>query len=139
MITMNKQNELHIILFDGTCNLCSSIVKFIYRRDSQSLFYFSSLESSVGQELLIKNNLSTYDLDSFVYIEKDKVYKKSSAALHVFKNLGGLWKFLFIFIVVPKFIRDFFYELIAKNRYKVFGRSDSCLILNAKIKDRHLK
>ncbi|MBT5935104.1 thiol-disulfide oxidoreductase DCC family protein [Sulfurimonas sp.] len=135
---MNNKNELHIILFDGTCNLCSAIVRFIYRRDSESKFYFASLESRAGQDLLNENNLSTSDFDSLVYSKRGTIHIKSSAALHIFKNLGGFWKLLFVCIVVPRFTRDFIYDLIAKNRYKVFGQSESCSISNLDIRNRFL-
>ena len=135
---MNNKNKLHIILFDGTCNLCSAIVRFIYKRDSESKFYFASLDSEVGQEVLIENNLLTSDFNALVYSQRGTMHIKSSAALHVLKNLGGLWKLLFVFIVLPKFMRDFIYDLIAKNRYKVFGQSESCSISNLEIKNRFL-
>ena len=135
---MTHQNRMHIILFDGTCNLCASIVKFIYKRDKKNEFYFASLDSKTGQELLIKNNLSTSDFDTLVYSQRGTIHLKSSAALHIFKNLGGLWKLLFIFIVVPRFIRDFIYDLIAKSRYKIFGESESCSISNLEVKNKFL-
>jgi len=117
----------NILLFDGFCNLCSRLVNFIIKRDKKSKFLFISLQSASGQSLLKKFGLSTDDFDSVVYIRSDKYFLKSSAILHILKELGGIWKLFFIFIIIPNFIRDFIYKIIAKTRYKIFGRHDSCI------------
>jgi predicted DCC family thiol-disulfide oxidoreductase YuxK len=117
----------NILLFDGYCNLCSRLVNFIFRRDKKTKFLFVSLQSASGQSLLNKFGLPGDDFDSVVYIRGDKYYLKSSAILHILKELGGIWKLFFIFIIIPNFIRDFIYKIIAKTRYKIFGRHDSCI------------
>ena len=120
-------NNENILLFDGYCNLCSRLVNFIIKRDKKAKFFFVSLQSASGQSLLKKFGLPTDDFDSVVYIRSDKYFLKSSAILHILKDLGGIWKLFFIFIIVPNFVRDFIYKIIAKTRYKIFGRHDSCI------------
>jgi predicted DCC family thiol-disulfide oxidoreductase YuxK len=120
-------NNKNILLFDGFCNLCSRLVNFIIKRDKKAKFLFVSLQSASGQSLLKKFGLPTDDFDSVVYIRSDKYFLKSSAILHILKELGGIWKLFFIFIIIPNFIRDFIYKIIAKTRYKIFGRHDSCI------------
>ena len=120
-------NNKNILLFDGYCNLCSRLVNFIIKRDKKAKFLFVSLQSESGQSLLKKFGLPTDDFDSVVYISNNKNFQKSSAILHILKELGGIWKFFFIFIIIPNFIRDFIYKIIAKTRYKIFGRQDSCM------------
>jgi len=120
-------NNEKILLFDGYCNLCSRLVNFIIKRDKKAKFLFVSLQSATGQSLLKKFGLPGDDFDSVVYIRGDKYYLKSSAILHILKELGGIWKLFFIFIIIPHFIRDFIYKIIAKTRYRIFGRHDSCM------------
>jgi predicted DCC family thiol-disulfide oxidoreductase YuxK len=120
-------NNENIVLFDGYCNLCSRLVNFIIRRSKKTKFLLVSLQSANGQSLLKKFGLPGDDFDSVVYIRGDKFYLKSSAILHILKELGGLWKLFFIFIIIPGFIRDFIYNIIAKTRYRIFGRHDSCM------------
>src|SRR5215207_4802716 len=100
-------NEAHILLFDGVCNLCNSIVQFTIKRDPNGKFKFASLQSESGQTLLIKFGLAADDFDSFVFINGDKYFLKSSAGLYVLKELGGIWKLFFVFIIIPRPIRDF--------------------------------
>jgi predicted DCC family thiol-disulfide oxidoreductase YuxK len=118
--------DKNIVLFDGVCNLCNASVRFIIKRDRKNLFYFASLQGAAGQELLRNLNLETDQFNSFVLIEKSKVFVRSEAVLRVLKILGGSWKFLYAFIILPKFIRDGIYNLIAKNRYKWFGKKEKC-------------
>jgi predicted DCC family thiol-disulfide oxidoreductase YuxK len=126
-----------IILFDGVCNLCNSSVQFILKRDPVGYFTFASLQGETGQNLLKKNSLST-DLNSFVLIENDKVYVKSSAALRVCSKLVGAWKILLIFQILPRSFRDFFYDILANNRYKWFGKKESCMLPLPEWKQRFL-
>ncbi|WML39797.1 thiol-disulfide oxidoreductase DCC family protein [Neobacillus sp. OS1-2] len=126
-----------IILFDGVCNLCDRSVQFIIKRDPQGKFKFAALQSEIGQELLKKHGFKS-TISSFVLIEKEKVYVKSGAAIRVSKQLYGIWKMSTIFLVIPPFIRDKLYDVIAKNRYKWFGKKDSCLLPSPKWKNRFL-
>ncbi len=117
-----------IILFDGLCNFCNFWVNFLLDRDKKDKFRFTPLQSEKGEELLKKFNLSTKDFDTFVLIDGNKYYIRSTASLIVAKNLGGLWKVLYSLIIIPGPIRDFIYNLVAKNRYKLFGKKESCRI-----------
>ncbi|WP_407636380.1 thiol-disulfide oxidoreductase DCC family protein [Fictibacillus gelatini] len=134
-------NELHtkpIILFDGVCNLCSGIVQFIIKRDPDGKFLFAPLQSKVGKVLLEKFNLQDHPIDSFVYVKKNEHYVKSTAALHVVKDLGGCWKLLYPLIIIPRSVRDKVYDWIAKNRYKWFGQKESCMVPDSSIIERFL-
>lgn len=126
-----------IILFDGVCNLCNSSVQFILKRDPEGMFHFASLQGEVGQKLVQKFGLR-HDLNSFILIENEEIYLESTAALKVCKGLTGPWKLLAAFIVVPRPVRDMVYKTIAKNRYKWFGKKESCLLPLPQWKDRFL-
>ena len=127
-----------IILFDGVCNLCSGSVQFVLKRDKKDLFRFASLQSKPGQELLDKFKLPANTFNSFVLAEGDKIYTRSTAALRVAKDLKGL-KWLYAFRFVPKFIRDGVYNLIAKNRYKWFGKKEECWVPSPELRSRFLE
>ena len=127
-----------IILFDGVCNVCNTAVQFIIKRDKKNHFRFASLQSSEGRKLLAHHELPSNDFSSFVLIEDDRSYVKSEGALKVAKKLSGLWPILYGFIIVPKFLRDGIYNLIAKNRYKWFGKSNVCMIPTPEIKAKFL-
>jgi predicted DCC family thiol-disulfide oxidoreductase YuxK len=126
-----------VILFDGVCNFCNSSVQFIIKRDPKGLCRFASLQSDIGQAYLSKYNLGDY-ADSFVLIEKDRVYLKSDAALQITKNLAGAWKVFYILKIVPRPLRDLVYSFIAKNRYKWFGKKAACMIPTPDIKSRFI-
>ena len=126
-----------IILFDGECNFCDHSVQFIIKRDPQGLFKFASLQSDVGKELLTKYNAPS-NLDSIVLIENNKCYFESSAALRICRNLKGLWKVFSFLLIVPRSVRNFFYKIIAKNRYKWFGKKESCMLPSPEQRKRFL-
>lgn len=128
----------NILLFDGVCNLCNGLVRFIIRRDPDAIIKFASLQSPAGQSLLERFDLSAKEIDSVVYITGDKRYLKSSAILHLLKELGGGWRLFYGFIIIPGFIRDFFYNLIAVNRYRIFGKTDTCMVPAPDIMSRFL-
>ena len=125
-----------ILLFDGVCNLCNGLVRFIIRRDPGAKIKFTPLQSPVGRSLLKKFDLSADDIDSVVYVAGEKYYLKSSAVLHVLKELGGGWRLFYGFIIIPKFIRDFFYNLIARSRYRIFGKTKTCMVPMPDIEER---
>jgi len=127
-----------VLLFDGVCNLCSGAVQFIIKRDKKKQFLFASLQSESGSTLLKKFNLPANDLNSFVLAEGDKIYTRSTAALRVAKKLGGGWKLLYGLMIVPQFIRNAVYDVIARNRYKWFGKKDECMIPTPQLKERFL-
>jgi len=127
-----------IVLFDGVCNLCNSSVQFIIKRDKKKQFRYASLQGNFGQEFLKTHNLPADNFNSFILLEDDKVYSRSSGALRMLKHLGGGWNLFYGFIILPKFIRDGVYNWVASNRYKWFGKKDSCMIPTPDLKERFL-
>ncbi|MBS4177559.1 thiol-disulfide oxidoreductase DCC family protein [Lederbergia citrea] len=126
-----------VILFDGDCNFCDSSVQFIINRDPVGYFHFTSLQSEIGQSLLIKYNVPPH-MDSIILIEDGKVSYKTSAALRICKHLNSPWKLFYIFIVIPAPIRNLLYNIIAKYRYKWFGKKQSCILPSPNIRKRFL-
>ena len=127
-----------VIFFDGVCNLCNSTVQFVIKHDRRQYFKFAALQSQFAQEQLSGFVLKAKRGDSFVLVEDGKVYEQSTAALRVAKKLSGLWRLLYIFIVVPPFVRDAVYNFVARNRYKWFGKQESCWVPTPDLKSRFL-
>lgn len=127
-----------IVLFDGVCNLCNSAVQFIIRHDKKNIFMFTSLQSNAGQKLLAQYNFPLDELNSFIFIENNKAYTRSTGALKVVRKLQGLWPLLYGFMIVPKFIRDGVYNWVGRNRYKWYGKKDACMIPTPELKARFL-
>ena len=132
-----KVNNNQVILFDGVCNLCSGSVQFILKRDKEKKFLFASLQSVYGQALLKQLHLPTDTFNSFILYDGGEIFTRSTAALKMFSQLKG-WGWVKIFWIVPKFIRDAVYNLIAKNRYKWFGKKDECWLPTPELKERFL-
>lgn len=130
--------EGRIILFDGVCNVCNASVQFAIKRDPKGKFKFAPLQSDVAKPFLEQLGMSLTAFDSVVLIENDKVYTRSSAALRIARQLNGLWPVLYVFIFVPKFIRDFVYDFIGRNRYKWFGKRESCMLPSPEERKRFL-
>lgn len=128
----------YIILFDGVCNLCDSFVSFVIRHDPKAKFHFSTLQSKSGQEILKRFDLPVDEFNTFILVDNGSFFQKSTAALRVLKGLGGVWIVFYIFIVVPRPIRDAVYNFIANNRYRLFGKKDKCLAPTPDIKARFL-
>lgn len=131
--------EKPIILFDGVCNLCNASVQFIIKRDSKKIFLFSSLQSDASQDILLQYNLEKLDFDTIILLDNGIIYDKSTAILKIIRKLSGFYKLGYIFIIVPKFIRDYVYKIISKNRYKWFGKRDTCMIPTEELKLRFLE
>ena len=127
-----------VVLFDGVCNLCNSSVQFLIRKDRQARLRFASLQSEFGQAVLQKFNLPQNNFNSFVLLEGEKIYLRSSAALRITRYLGGFWRVFQIFWIVPPFIRNALYDLIARNRYKWFGKKTECMMPRPELKERFL-
>ena len=126
-----------IILCDGECNFCDHSVLFIIKRDKKALFKFASIQSEAGQEI-IKNYHIPSQIDSVILIEKGNYYYQSTAALKICKHLKGAWKLFYILILVPKPLRDFLYKIVARNRYKWFGKKEACILPPPEIRKRFL-
>lgn len=128
-----------IILFDGVCNLCNNAVNFIIERDKDDVFRFASLQSEVGKKLVSERGIDTENMDSMVLIEPGVAYyQRSTAALEISKGLTGAYSMLSYFSVLPEGLRDSLYNLVAKNRYKWFGKKDACMIPTPELKAKFL-
>ena len=127
-----------VIFFDGVCNLCNASVQFAIERDKKNLFKFTALQGEYAKAVLPKFNVDLSQLNSIILLEDGQLYTKSTAALKIARKLNGLWPALYVFILVPKFIRDWFYDIIAKNRYKWWGRQESCWIPTPELKQRFI-
>ncbi|AWR87813.1 thiol-disulfide oxidoreductase DCC family protein [Meiothermus taiwanensis] len=129
-----------VVLFDGVCNLCHRTVQFILRHDKSQRFVFASQQSEVGQQLLRRYGIPTETAlaDSVVVVEEGRVWLESDAALHILYRLGGVWRIPALLRWVPKGLRDWVYRLIAKNRYRLFGRLERCMVPTPELKKRFL-
>ncbi|WP_338763883.1 thiol-disulfide oxidoreductase DCC family protein [Bernardetia sp. ABR2-2B] len=128
-----------IILFDGVCNLCNSAINFVIDKDVNNSFYFASLQSEFGQALLTHFGRDTSDFDSMIVYEKGKIKTKSTAALRIAAGLSGGWKYFSIFKIIPAFLRNGIYNLVAKNRYKWFGQKNECRIPTPELKAKFIE
>lgn len=128
--------ENSVIFFDGVCNLCNGAVQFVIERDVKNYFKFAALQSEYATKALSTANLQVQHGDSFVLLENGKVYEQSTAALRVARKLNGLWPLLYGFIIVPPFIRNAVYKFIARNRYKWFGKQESCWVPTPELKSK---
>ena len=127
-----------ILLFDGVCNLCSSSVQFVLERNSRDNIRFASLQSEFGVNALKDSNLPADYTDSLVLLENGKTYVKSDAALRLNRHMDGLWRLGAVFLIVPSFIRNWVYDIVAKYRYRWFGKKDVCWIPEKKWEGRFL-
>ena len=128
-----------IILFDGVCNLCNGAINFVIDKDKNNNFHFASLQSEFGQALLAHFGRDTADFDSMIVYENGKIRTKSTAALRIAAGLSGGWKFFSVFKIVPTFIRNAVYNLIARNRYKWFGQKNECRIPTPELKAKFVE
>ena len=127
-----------VVLFDGVCNLCNGTVQFIIKRDPSSRFLFASLQSDYGQSQLLKLGLDPTQLHSIITLADGKFHERSDAALKIASGLTQPWPLMGVFKIVPRFLRDAVYNLIAKNRYKMFGKQESCMIPTPDMKAKFL-
>lgn len=126
-----------LVLFDGVCNFCNAAVNFIIRQDDGKIFKFATLQSEVGQQMRAKYGIGE-DVDSIILVENDTAYTHSTAGLRIAKRLGGIWSLAYVFIIIPAFIRDYCYKLFAKYRYRLFGRTEVCMLPTVDVKERFL-
>lgn len=135
---MNTSENHKIILFDGVCNLCNGAINFVIEKDKNNSFKFAALQSEIGQDLTSRFNIDRTKVDSIILIDGDKHFEKSSAALRIAQHMSGAYPLLYMFMIVPKFIRNAVYDYIAKNRYKWFGKKESCMIPTPALKEKFL-
>lgn len=127
-----------VLLFDGVCNLCNGVVQFIIPRDPAGEIRFAPLQSAAGKALLSGHGLPPNDLDSVVLVDEGEVYRKSEAVIRVAELLGWPYRAGAASRVVPRSIRDALYDVVAANRYDVFGRKDQCMLPDDDVSDRFL-
>ena len=128
-----------IVLFDGVCNLCHGFVQFIVPRDTDEQFYFASLQSDVGQELLAEHGLETDALESVVLIDGEDAYVKSDAVLRIARLLGGVYALAWPFRFLPRRLRDWAYDVVADHRYRLFGQKEQCMMPTGNVQERILE
>jgi len=127
-----------VVLFDGVCNFCSGMVNWIIERDPKARFRFAALQSDAGRGLQSRFNLDPDGLDTLVLIDQRRPYLKSTAFLRIVRLLGLPWRLLYPLIIVPRPIRDFFYDFFARRRYGWFGKKDECMVPTPEIRERFL-
>lgn len=133
------ENHKKIILFDGVCNLCNGAVQFIIKRDDKDIFRFAALQSEVGKQLTSARSIDTEKVDSIILIEPGVAYyTKSTAALKIANELGGIWPAMSIFQWLPQSIRNIVYDFIARNRYKWYGKKEACMIPTPELQSKFL-
>jgi predicted DCC family thiol-disulfide oxidoreductase YuxK len=130
--------DFPIVLFDGVCNFCNYWVNFAIKHDQEKKLLFSPLQGETANKLLPEFDINPNDLRSVIFIDNGKVYTQSSAAIRICKHLNGGWKLFYGLIIIPKFIRDFIYNIIARNRYRWFGKKESCMVPTPELKERFL-
>jgi len=124
-----------VILFDGVCNLCNASIQRVIKNDPAALFRFASLQGQLGQQVLEQFHLPADAFNSFLLLQDGQLFSKSTAALKVMKQMKGGWKWLYYpLIIIPPFIRNFFYDIIARNRYKWFGKQEACWLPTPELK-----
>ncbi len=129
----------HVLLFDGTCNLCNATVAFVLPRDRAARFRFLPIQSGRGQALYRAAGLDPDEPDSLLLVTGGRMLLRSDAALEIARHLGWPWALASIFRVVPRFLRDAAYNLVARNRHRWFGSRDACLVPNPASQDRFIK
>ncbi|OMP30780.1 thiol-disulfide oxidoreductase DCC family protein [Mangrovimonas sp. DI 80] len=137
MIILPANKEL--ILFDGVCNLCNTSIKYVIKHDKQNRFVFAALQSDIGKSVIEEHGIDTTKIDSILlHTPNNKIYYKSTAALKIASKLGFPISIMSIFLIVPSFIRNWVYDFIAKNRYKWFGKKESCMIPTPELSSKFL-
>lgn len=128
----------HIVIFDGVCNFCNGAVNFIIKRDPAGLFVFTPMQSEIARSLLDQHQIHNAGVDTFVLIKNGQCLIYSTAALEIAKDLTGFWYLCGIFSWLPVRFRDYIYKQFARNRYRLFGRQEHCMVPDEQVKARFL-
>jgi predicted DCC family thiol-disulfide oxidoreductase YuxK len=128
----------NLVLFDGVCNLCNSSVQLLLRIDKENRLTFGSFQSDTAQSLLKQHGINKELINSIVFIRQDKIYMESTAILQICHTIGGWWKIIYLLMLIPPFIRNGIYHIIARNRYRWFGKRESCMIPSPSLKSRFI-
>lgn len=132
------RSDAYIVLYDGVCHFCNGSVQFIIKRDPEEKFVFAPIQSELAKQLMQEHCAQYPELDSLVLIKHGRCYLWSDAALEITRDLTGFWYLFWLFKVVPRVIRDYGYRCFARHRYRLFGRRESCLVPDARLKRRFL-
>lgn len=132
------QVDRRIILYDGVCNLCNGSVRFVIKRDSAKKFSFAHLDSNKAKEILRESGIPEDQPRSIVLLINGRIYQRSTAVLRIVRELDGLWPVLYVFMLIPGSVRDWVYALIAKHRYRWFGKLNTCPVPDSEVLDRFL-
>ena len=132
-------DQRYIVIFDGVCNFCNGAVNFIIRRDPAGRFAFTPMQSAAGQKLIEKYGAEIAGVDTFLLVKNGHCYERTDAAFEITRDLTGFWHLFRILKVLPGPFRDFFYRLFARNRYKLFGKRDTCMVPTASVRERFLE
>lgn len=128
----------NIVVLDGVCNLCNAGVNFIVNRDPKRLFYFTTMQSHHAQELIEKHRGNSFQFDTFLLIKDEVTFERSDGVLEIIKDLSGYWFLFGILRLIPRPIRDAVYKAIAKNRYRIFGKKDQCMVPSKEMQSRFI-
>jgi predicted DCC family thiol-disulfide oxidoreductase YuxK len=136
---MELKEGRKLIIFDGVCNLCNTSVQYVIKHDKKNIFIFTALQSDVGQQIIKEYNIDILKTDSILLFKPENgVVSKSTAALKIAHDLGFPQNLISVFFIIPTFIRDWVYDYIAKNRYKWYGKKESCMIPTPELKSKFL-
>ncbi|PRX47342.1 thiol-disulfide oxidoreductase DCC family protein [Salegentibacter salegens] len=136
---MEIPKDKKIVLFDGVCNLCNGAVTFIIKHDKNDVFRFASLQSEIGKKLVAERGMDPEELDSIILIDPGVAYyRKSTAALEISRELSNGYSFLKNLLFIPESLRDGIYNFVANNRYKWYGKKESCMIPTPELKSKFL-
>jgi predicted DCC family thiol-disulfide oxidoreductase YuxK len=128
----------NLILFDGVCNFCNTAVQTVIKIDNQKIFKFAAIQSKLGQQLYQQHGLDPVDIQTLMFVDGDRVLTKSDAVLAVLARLDGGWQLLGGFSAMPKPLRDWAYTEFARQRFKLFGRRESCMIPTPELRSRFI-
>lgn len=127
-----------IVLFDGVCNFCSSGINFIIKHDKRQRYYFIPLQEAIGKHILAYYQLPDNYLDSLLLLERGKLYTHSTAAIRIAMGFGGVWHIMQLLLFIPSVVRNALYCLIARNRYRLFGKRTHCMLPSPQLRRRFL-
>lgn len=135
---MSELQDKGIVLFDGVCNFCNASINFMIRNDRADYFRFLPLQSEKGKKIVERYHLDPENLQTVILLENGKIYTRSTAALRIARKLRGAWKLFYAFVIVPPFLRDLVYNVIAKNRYRWWGKQDACMVPTPDVRKKFL-
>lgn len=142
MPTNNAENMIpdgrYLVIYDGVCNFCNGAVNFIVKRDHAERFVFSPMQTDFAQEMIKRYAIETVGKDTFLLIKNGHAYVWSNAALEISKDLSGIWSWCNFFRIIPRPFRDFIYRIFARNRIRLFGRTEQCVVPDQSLRKRFI-